>query len=741
MSLKRHSRFEVRGFVVLNGQAHGDADSLLQATGLELKQTVETVGEAEIHGLRLRNTGRTPALVERAGLRVIAPVGEGDWRVFLDSGALDWAGVRPLNDPDRTGSGFSATGSPWAAGEWGAEAGHRSSLLTTLGDLGGGSAFLAGFLGQTQGLNFVDVWPDATGRRVAALEAWGEFAPRPWGGRAVACPLELAPGAEIELDPLYLRRGGADPLARMEEYGRQVQQRHGRTFVEPPIVGLMTWYGQYNAVDEAMAAGNLPILADLFNGYPQPLRHVLIVDHGWQQDGALGPTQPDRRRFPRGLAWLSAEAGKHGIELGLWHSTTNVTADAGNFAELEPMLARDADGKPVGGDFSLWGFLPGESGRRPVFPPDASRPEVRDWWRRQLRELSGLGVRYFKLDFFAPRVSEPVRAKTPNGGLVAAAYEAFRDACPPGTHLAPCSCDTNLQLGHCDSVRIGADIGEAGSWPAGMAHYRCGLASIAAMWFKQRRFWVNDPDSAQVGRGCSLGEARVRATAAAFAGGHFMLGEDLRSVSPERLEILRRLLPVYRVAARPLDLFAASTPEGYPAVWALPVRADGTDRFALALFNLDPQVRQFEVTAAMLGLDAAAPFVACEWWQSRYLGVQTGGLEVEVPSGDVAVIHVSPVAEHPTLVSVSHHHTPWHIVRECRWDEAACTLCGVIETKPGLKVTLFGHAPQGWRMTVHARFHGAVGRAGNWQYTLETSGPRTPFTVPFERPSASGGVL
>lgn len=732
MSLKMDSKFEVYGFVVSAGRCYREAAALREATGLELAQTVEIVGEAEIHALRLRNAGRAPVMVERAGLRVAAPVGAGAWRVFLDSGTLDWAGVRLLNDPDRSGSSFSATGSPWAVGEGCAAAGHRSSMMTVLADPEGGPAFLAGFLGQARGMNFVDVWPDPAGRSVVALEAWGEFASRPWGGRAVPCPLELAPGGELELDPLYLQRGGADPLGLMEEYGRQVQRRHGRSFDEAPLVGLMTWYGQYSAVDEAMAAGNLPVLADLFNGYPQPMRNVLIVDHGWQQDAALGPTQADRRRFASGLAWLSAEARKYGIELGLWHSTTNVTADAGNFAELEPMLARDAAGKPVGGAFNLWGFQPGQSSERQVFPPDAARADVRQWWRRQLRELSEQGVRYFKLDFFAPRVSEAVRAKHPTAELIGAAYAAFREACPPGTHLAPCSCDTNLQLGHCDSVRIGADIGEAGGWPGGMAHYRRGLASIASMWFKQRRFWVNDPDSAQVGRGCSLGEARVRATAAAFAGGHFMVGEDMRSACPERLEIIRRLLPVYPEAARPLDLFAAATPEGYPAVWALPVRGEGGERVALALFNLDPQVRRFEVTAAMLGLDAAAPFAAYEWWQGRYLGVHTGRLEVEVASGDVAVIHAGAVAEQPTLVSVSQHHTPWHIVRDYRWDAAAGTLRGVIETKPGLIITLRGHAPGRWRMTLRGRYDGAVGGAGNWQYTFRTSGPCTPFAVPFE---------
>jgi hypothetical protein len=716
MGSSENAGAELHWFVEVDGARHtAEAESPLR---VQMHRAPD--GDAERIDLTIRNESQAPIAIDRAGVSLPDPVDAGEWRVFLDGGTLAWAGVRRLGDPCDPNSLHATSDSR--------RVGHRSSMLTALADPAGGRALLVGFLGQRHGLNFVDLWPEEDGRRASAIEAWQEFAPQPLGGEDARRILQ--PDRELELDSILVRRD-EDPLALLEDFGRRVQAHHGRTFDEPPIVGLMTWYAQMSAIDEEIVTGNLPIVATLFEGYPQPMRKVLILDHGWQAGASLGPTTADPARFPRGLAWLSAEVQRFGLEMGLWLSTTNVTKDAVNFAELEPLLATDAGGEPLEGEICVWGQLPGDGPTRPTFPPDAAREETRGWWRKQIRELAELGVRYFKLDFFALRTSEPDRAAAATGELVDGAFEAFRSACPPETHLAPCSCDTNLQLGRCDSVRIGSDIGNAGSWPAGVEHFRASLSSIGALWFKQRRFWVNDPDSAQVDKGCPLGEARVRATAAAFSGGHFMAGEDLRLASAERIEMLRRMLPAYPVAARPLDLFEAPFPDGYPAIWSLPVGFDGRPTTAIALFNLDGTPRRFEVDAALFRIDPATPFAAYEWWQMRFLGTHAGRVGVEVPAGDVAILHAAPVAAHPALVSVSHHHTPWHIVESCRWDESAQALTGTLHTKAGLPVTLFGHAPADWTLATGGRFAGSGGRAGNWQYVVRTTGHRTAFSVPF----------
>src|SRR5205807_504914 len=112
---------------------------------------------------------------------------------------------------------------------------------------------------------------------------------------------------------------------------------------------------------------------------------------------------------------------------------------------------------------------------------------------------------------------------------------------------------------------------------------RYGMATVAALWYKNRKFWVNDADSIQFAKGCSLNEARVRATVAALSGGHLMVSEDVREIEPERLEMIRRLIPPYPEAARPLDLFEHPFPEGYPALWALSLKSGFGNLTTLAL--------------------------------------------------------------------------------------------------------------------------------------------------------------
>ena len=74
--------------------------------------------------------------------------------------------------------------------------------------------------------------------------------------------------------------------------------------------------------------------------------------------------------------------------------------------------------------------------------------------------------------------------------------------------MNPGSSDNNLQVGYCDSTRTSADMGQAGDWSGTIDGYRHGMGTIAALWYKHRNFFINDPDSIQIAKGCPLGEAR-----------------------------------------------------------------------------------------------------------------------------------------------------------------------------------------------------------------------------------------
>ena len=342
------------------------------------------------------------------------------------------------------------------------------------------------------------------------------------------------------------------------------------------------------------------------------------------------------------------------------------------------------------------------------------------------------GTRYWKLDFFDLQTSAAASRRVGLGDLYKRSYTSFRQAAGTGAHLAPCSCPTNLQAGYADSVRVAADIGNAGSWPGAWKDFRYGMATVAGLWYKNRNFWVNDPDSIQIAKGCSFSEVRVRATVVALSGGHLMLSEDLQTVDAARIEMIRRLLPPHTSAARPLDLFASPFPEGYPSLWALTVQTADGPFTVLAAFNLADRTRSFTIEPAMLGISGGEEFLAIEWWQCRWLGRFARAFALEVPAEDVAVIHARPCGSRPSLLTTSCPLTgPW-IVERTSFDEVTGVLSGTVVTKAGLRLLLFGHLPRPWTLERRAAFHGSVSSAGGWQSELVTTAERTPFEVRFQ---------
>ncbi len=702
----------------------------LDDTGLALdSRQMSLEGGAVFIQTSLTNNGTQTVEVERAGLTIGDELlqAEGEWRAFIDSGTLGWNGVRRL---DALEAGTQAAIDPPVDDTAGVC--HRSSLQTVLWFPSGGKGLLAGFCGQKAGQNCVDTWPSADGRRVAAMEAWQEFALRPLDAQRKLVGFDLEPGEQLELDPLLVTTG-RDPLEMLEDFGRVVQEHWGNRFEEPPLTGYMTWYSKGAAIDEDTVNANLPILAELLTGYPQAQRPVLILDHGWQQQASLGPDQADTGRFPEGLPRLASRISNHGLEPGLWVSLMNVTEDTAADPELASCLAADSQGQPLRGTINLWDALPGESPSRYVNVPDADSEGARAWWKRRLQHFSALGFRYFKMDFFALRTSENNRRHAASERLHNQAWRTLRESVSPDAHLAPCSCDTNLALGRCDSVRISADIGEAGQWPSAAQRYRNALSAIGASWFKHRRFWTNDPDSVQLGKGCSLGEARVRATAAAFSGGHLMLSEDLRGIDAARLEMFRRLLPAVPTAAVPLDLFDNPAPSGYPAVWRLRTEAPSGSAQAIALFNLNNETQSFCVRPEMFGFSADSEWLALEWWQYRWLGCFQGAFTLDVPPLDVAVVHAQPVGEQPAVVSCAHHPTGLYIVEDAAFDVESGILSGRLATRPGLKTVLFGYTPSHWRLTAGMKNHVIANSLGGWQCEVTTTGKKTGFNVCFEK--------
>jgi len=732
LSAARGIELQPAWFAVVDG-VRLDEDDLSDGDLLTLSTARRRYPGGRAWKATLRNVSDRPLLLQRAGAVLTPPRSRRvrQWRVFLDRGACGWCGVKPLEalepdprmEPIREQRLGPAPDTPSAF--------HRSSLQTVAWDARSGSALLVGFLRQQHGYNYTDLLPNSAGTDLRCIEAWQDF------------NVELPPGQTQELDVLAVAASD-DPYALLETFGAAVQRHTGQRFDDRPAVGMMTWYGYRTAIDEDIILENAALVGELFGGYEQPMQKLMLLDHGWQEDANWGYWEADGSRFARGMAWLSRRLARFGLELGLWYTPFCVTENAPNWPDLQSLLCLDENGEPQAGKATVWGHLPGHPRSRTVTYLDGALERVQTKWRRELARMKRWGCTYWKLDFFSLLTSVARQRRLGLGDLYQRTWPNLRDAAGDDGHLAPCSCGTNIQLGYCDSIRIGSDIGNSGHWPGAWDEYRYGLATVAALWYKHRRFWINDPDSIQIGKGCSLNEARVRATMVSLSGGHLMVSEDLRALDPARIEIVRRLLPAQPRAARPLDLFENPFPDGYPSLWALTTPSPIGARTALAVFNMADETRTWTITPDMLGIAPSRrgstertgalgrEFVALEWWGQRWLGRFEGAFEIEVPPEDVAVIHAMPVPRAPRLLSVSHHITGNAIVAEAAFDSVRGVLHGELVTKAGLRVVLSGLTSSKWTLAMAATYHGAANTLGGWQHEIVTTGPRTPFAIPFQ---------
>ena len=711
--------FGLEPFVELHGVGRISGRQAIADHGLKLAIDEGSYPSGKRYMVSITNSSSTLQLLEKVGF-TLAPgrAKQSDrWRVFLDSGNAAWCGVKRL---DALGTNENLPAPIRQRQPNGGElVFHRSDLQTVVWDAAGGDALLLGFLRQRYGYDKIDIIPNHDARAIDRFEAWQEFG------------FEFPAGREQMLDPLVIAEGH-DPLALLEGFGSAVREHQGRKFDGPPIVGMDTWYGYRDAITEEIVLANARIIGELFGGYPQKMQNLMICDHGWQQDANWGYWEPDNERFPHGMKWLSEQLAQEGVDLGLWTTAFSFTENAPNYKDLVPLEALDQQGVPMKEGPSVWNALPTdpESGIRVNYLFDSAKDAVQQMWLKNYAEMKNWGVVFWMLDFFSLTTSASNWSKTSMGDLFARTWKTFRSAVGDKCKFQTID-GTNIQIGYNDAVQTGGDIGDAGTWPGAMQNYRYGLASMIGTWYKNRRFWVNNPDAILFAKGCSLNEARVRATAVAMSGGMFQLSEDLREVSEERLEIIRRLIPPYPEAARPLDLFENPFPEGYPTFWAQSLQTGFGPTTALAVFNLTSKTRQYEITPGMLGIASGREFIALEWWQYQWLGRFKGKFMIEVPAEDVAVIHAQPTGEVPSLVSVSHHVTGGYIVENVTFDQQTSMLTGVLVTKPGLRVLLFGHKPAGWGFAREGKFHGSMSSLGGWQYEVVTKATHTPFKVPF----------
>lgn len=485
-------------------------------------------------------------------------------------------------------------------------------------------------------------------------------------------------------------------------------------------------------INETSMGENLEIMAREFAPFG--------VDYFQMDDGyqvAHGDWYPRADRFPSGMQAWSTRVTQSGLIPGLWIAAFIVDDSSSLFAQHPDWMARPQDNV-------LGPLLSPGSGQHVL---DLSNSAVVAWLGDTMRRYKDdWGMRWIKLDFayqalpYAPRDSNLTSIEAYKRAIRAIHDTLGNDVFYLGIGLM------GINYGVVDGMRLTLDDGphweEKPFVPFGDGgNFKSTVRTGARRYYLHNRVWIthNDllffrTDPYRPEPPLTRDEATTFASFIGLSGSIVKFGEDLRTLTPEQIQIWRKLLPIYPASALPLDLFTRM----YPEQWLLPIDHTLADAAAtwnvLGLLNWGrnydfatdnaPQEiadapRTYDVDLGALGLAPDQDYLAQEFWSETFLGIVRGTLHYAVPAHDHAVIALRAVTGAPQFLGENRHFTQGgtDLVEE-HWDPQGRTLRLVFDVDQGpAEAVPFEYrfrvfVPDGFRLATAAVGAGVVSQAG-----------------------------
>jgi len=421
--------------------------------------------------------------------------------------------------------------------------------------------------------------------------------------------------------------------------------------------GTGTGYGP--SIDEATLAQNLDILvAELVEWGLEGV----VLPH-WSSGS--GDWTWDAARFPNGPEAAMASIRAAGLKSGLVAAPLAVDPQS-QVAQDHPDWLAERYAEPDDGGGAL------------LDPTNAEAAAALEANLRTARE--SWGVDFVALDFAPWMLSGKRFADAETTGLdayrrgVAIVRETMSGA--PLIALGGFA----AHLGLVEAVRVAA-ANEA-SWFVGEEGKTLGIVDVAAT--AARRTALNGVLGSNIAGELifkrppangidplTIGQAQAWASFLALTGGAIALADRLPDLAADELNAIRRVLPVYGVAARPVDGAKRAVPE----VWRLRIdrQTDGFDEpyDVVGLFswgrNLDlttsppmeildgSQPRIFDLDLRALGMLDDAPYLAYEFWTETFLGAIDRRFSVNVPPTQARVVALRQATGIPQFVGFNRH--------------------------------------------------------------------------------------
>lgn len=546
---------------------------------------------------------------------------------------------------------------------------------------------------------------------------------------AVCSPGEyrLQPGAELCSETLKITYH-TDPHEALESWADEVNARYKPCFDGTATVGLCaggTWRDSFTACEDwdDFLPALLNATTEKLGGFDIQLGSA--GSHSIFKDGLPGNWLIfEKQRDGGDYRQLLTDLHRSGWNFKFWFSPFWFFGEAEEILEENrENLLKDASGAPITCEFLRgWEFGRGPYASQSLtkYYMDGTHPKTKEYLKKIFTSYRELGARAYMLDFLemipgAYRYDDTILPLTAARDI----FKEIRETVTYDTHLQTAVASSPAFIGCVNSARVVRDYCEGRpmdpfpNWRNAVycrhdqhfANAHSFVQNAAAAWFTNRKIYVNDLNECSVDQPIPLEQARITATMFGLSGDSpMLLGDDLRTIAPERLQMLKMCLPRTRGVPVPVDLFDSTGAEGGCHILKKVVET-AYDRYTLAaVFNTASETETYRtrIDFAKLGCDPRKTYRVFEFWNGEYVGTYRDSFECSVPPGSCRLFRISTARPYPWLLSTDMHIEQGNAeIKSLSYDEKTRTLQGAASRPAGESGRLIFLMPRHLKLINH----------------------------------------
>lgn len=465
----------------------------------------------------------------------------------------------------------------------------------------------------------------------------------------------------------------------------------GHQFPTPPV-GWMTWYSvQFDASSKTVLE-NAKWLSDNLKEYGA---NCIWVDWEWYHSDMSGTEapgvdtfNPKKESYPEGLKYISDEIRKLGLLPALWIGATNDT----NKNEL---LLENPE----------W-VLANHTGWCGQWWIDPSNPEVvSNYIPTVFRQLLDWGYEVFKWDClpFSLYVFDIYHNKFYNTDISSEkalrnVVMAAREVIGENRYMMSCSGnftrDIMFAADYFDGARIGLDIFK---WDEFVA--QC-IDRALKYYMYHNVMWYADMDNLILrSEFNNMEQARSRVSFYTLTGVPITLGDYLPDIDMERVELIKRALPV--VDIHPMNIYEIKRDSPYVLVNLNVAKSFGNWNVIDVINTTGEEMDVFLDFDRDLNLDMGngEAYTVYDFWKNEFLGIHSEVLNLTIPPYGSRVISINKLVGSPQVISTSRHVTQGaYDLEYIHWDALKRILSGKSRVIGGEAYRIILYVPKGFEL-------------------------------------------